>query len=385
MNFYKTKQVALLCLLMGLCGACRVSAQQDVPSLLNYQAVITDADGNGVNDSLTIVFRIYDQAEGGNKLWGSMRKVVVTNGYFDVVLSEGSGSADPDSPDPVYSSLLNAFSIDDQLSTDRYLTFAIEGCGEMSPRQKVRSVPYALMAGDVRRSYKDFKVGESIAVSGESLIEAVGTNRVTASDCLINGASGDDESASSCDSDLTIGGMFASLGALETSDWTKTIFESQPGNGMYEECVISGRSDVAEPDILFKDKLSVFGQYESNQGLYPSSLILTNSPVALMANSETEIESINAKLIKTGSFSADGFMINQFRAEDDDCDVTLYFDSASKGNNNCHRWVSLKSDMNKDIQQIITIPVCKDASWEILKNDGSYSCDVTIMPIGGGQ
>ncbi len=380
------KYTRILILLGLTCGGLVLYAQQDVPPLLNYQAFITDNQGHGVNDELTIIFRIYDQAAKGTKLWASMRKVAVTNGYFDVVLSEGSGSKDADEPAPKYSSLTDAFKIDDQLSTERYLTFAVEGCDEMSPRQVVRSVPYAFTAGDVRRAYSDFDVGESLEVSGHTVIDSRGAESVWITDLLVQGLSGT-EGGSTFDGTLDVAGRMADKGYLSVMDGVTTEFGLLGENTL---AIIHGRSDVDTADIKFEDPLIVEGQYEASRMLVPAELYLTNAPVRIMSSSaitSREITPGSPDSSSSGSFDSDGFMINQFRTKNNDCDVNIYFNTACEGVDNYTRNVNMKSNMDKDTQFVITIPVCKDAAWSIknASDKSDYENHMKFLPVGGGQ
>ena len=96
-------------------------------------------DSNGLplaNATYTITFRLYDALTGGNKLWeerhdASQSGVPVTNGTFTVVL--GSLTA----LDPA------AF------TQPLWLTIQLEGEAEMSPRQQLTSVPFALTAAQL--------------------------------------------------------------------------------------------------------------------------------------------------------------------------------------------------------------------------------------------
>ena len=382
----RKRYIGTLVFLMACCGTFVLQAQQDVPPLLNYQAFITDDQGMGVNGELTITFRIYDQEQNGTKLWASMRKVVVTNGYFDVVLSEGSGSTDAEEPDPKYHSLTEAFKIDDQLSTERYLTFAIEECDEMSPRQLVRSVPYAFTAGDVRRSYSNFDVGESLKVSGDTVIDSKGADSVLMTDLLINGVSSVD-AGSNIDKELNIDGRLADKGSLLVMNGVNTEF------GIFGEntpAIIYGSSDEDSADIMFEGSLIVEGQYEASATLVSEELFLTNAPIHIMGSEPITSREINNKSVSTessGTFNSDGFMVNQFKNRNDDCDVDIYFNVLAKGDDDHTRNVSMKSDMSKHTQFVITIPVCKGAGWSIINKStkSEYELHMKFLPVGGEQ
>lgn len=99
-----------------------------VPSTLSYQGTLTDKAGNPISATRTIVFRLYNIDSGGTALWAETQTLTVTGGRFGAVLGL-STSLDP--------------SI---LSGDTWLGIGVEGEPEMTPRQKLTSVAYALKA-----------------------------------------------------------------------------------------------------------------------------------------------------------------------------------------------------------------------------------------------
>jgi len=61
----------------------------EIPKTLSYQGILTDVNGNAVRDGdYPIIFRLYDTAEGGTKLWEEKQTVAVTNGLFNVILGK---------------------------------------------------------------------------------------------------------------------------------------------------------------------------------------------------------------------------------------------------------------------------------------------------------
>ena len=66
----------------------------DAPKLMTYQGHLLDANGKPVGQDApqnkTIVFYIYDAEEGGITIWGEEQTVTVDNGYFSVILGEGT-------------------------------------------------------------------------------------------------------------------------------------------------------------------------------------------------------------------------------------------------------------------------------------------------------
>ena len=104
---------------------------QEVPNLIDYQGKITDNDGNAVNGIFSIEFLIYEQNTGGNLIWSEVNPIVnVTDGLFHVLL----GSVES-LPQDMFS------------GSDRWIAINVEGDGEMTPRSRIGSVPYAMVAG----------------------------------------------------------------------------------------------------------------------------------------------------------------------------------------------------------------------------------------------
>lgn len=102
-----------------------------VPQTLNYQGTLTDSNGSPVNASKPILFNMYDTAIGGAPFWSEQQNVNVKNGQFSVVL--GSTTAIPT----------------DKLTGTTYIGITVgPPSPEMSPRQKLTSVAYALKAPD---------------------------------------------------------------------------------------------------------------------------------------------------------------------------------------------------------------------------------------------
>jgi hypothetical protein len=100
------------------------------PLLINIQGTLTDPGTGEVvpDDDYSITFSLYDVPSGGTALWSEPRTVTVVNGLFNVLL----GSVTP-------------LSLDDFTGTT-YLGVKVGADPEMTPRQQVVSVAYALYA-----------------------------------------------------------------------------------------------------------------------------------------------------------------------------------------------------------------------------------------------
>lgn len=102
-----------------------------VPNTLSYQGTLTDKSGNPITATKTIDFKLYDVATGGTALWAETQTVTVSSGRFGVVLGIVT---------PFDKSILTG---------NTWIGITVQGEAEMTPRQKLTSVAYALVAETV--------------------------------------------------------------------------------------------------------------------------------------------------------------------------------------------------------------------------------------------
>ncbi|MBI3319307.1 MAG: hypothetical protein HYZ89_01795 [Candidatus Omnitrophica bacterium] len=98
---------------------------------MTYQGRLTERDGTSLTGEHTIKFRLYDAETSGTKLWEEEHHVTMTpqdNGIFSLVLGS-----------------LTSF---ETLNFNRpfWLTIDVDGEGEMTPRQRLTAVGYAINA-----------------------------------------------------------------------------------------------------------------------------------------------------------------------------------------------------------------------------------------------
>ena len=115
------------------------------PTTMNFQGKVVNADGTNVaNGTYTFVFKLYTVSSAGSAIWTETDSLTVTNGVFQVDLGANC---------PFFSS--NACNgntpIDFGVSSTLYLgmTFNGDAQGEMTPRVKIQSVPYAFNSDKV--------------------------------------------------------------------------------------------------------------------------------------------------------------------------------------------------------------------------------------------
>ena len=102
-----------------------------VPNTINFQGALKDADGVPVNDTQFMEFRIYDNATAGSLLWSEQHLTVeIADGIF----SEELGNT-------------TAFPVGMFDNPELYITFFFGG-EEMTPRQKLLSVPYSIQSDE---------------------------------------------------------------------------------------------------------------------------------------------------------------------------------------------------------------------------------------------
>jgi hypothetical protein len=94
------------------------------PGALPIQGKLTDANGNPLNGDFTLTFRLYDVTEGGSPLCADVQVVTIVDGLFNTYM------------DHCYNGKLTGQRV--------YLAIQVESDPEMTPRQVILPVAYAL-------------------------------------------------------------------------------------------------------------------------------------------------------------------------------------------------------------------------------------------------
>ena len=104
-----------------------------VPGVVPFQGVLSDSTGGLAADGdYTVTFAFYSAAAGGAPLWSETQVVTTTDGVFSAQL----GATNPITPSTV--------------ATDElWLGLTVGSDAEMTPRQRVGSAIYALVAGQL--------------------------------------------------------------------------------------------------------------------------------------------------------------------------------------------------------------------------------------------
>ncbi|MBX3125671.1 MAG: collagen-like protein [Polyangiaceae bacterium] len=129
------------------------AASSAVPSVLTQQGRLFTSTGSPATGTVSIQFSVYGAATGGTALWTETQNVTLDDGYFSARLGEATAI-----PASVFD------------GSTRYLAVKVGTDAEMTPRQALVSVPYALMAnnavGDITPT--------SVSVNGTTVINASG-------------------------------------------------------------------------------------------------------------------------------------------------------------------------------------------------------------------
>ncbi len=98
-----------------------------VPRTISYQGRLTNDTGAPLDGTYSITFSLYDVATGGTALWSEMKSISVSQGLFTTALGSGT-----------------AFGEAVGFDTQYFLGVKVGTGSEMTPRQALQSVPYAL-------------------------------------------------------------------------------------------------------------------------------------------------------------------------------------------------------------------------------------------------
>ena len=145
---------------MRQAGILAAPAQQEIgvqsltfEAIFNYEGVLRNDDGSLLGDgTYSLEVNLYDVATGGTALWNDTFTPVVRNGRFNVVLGSGAslGSVLDTSP--------------------KFIGIRVEGADEISPREELLRVPWAMYAKDA--NYANFTMDTLTAVSADNVFSA---------------------------------------------------------------------------------------------------------------------------------------------------------------------------------------------------------------------
>ena len=151
-----------------------------------YQGVIKEVGGAvPVNKNRIVEFRIYDGPTKDTPLWGRAYNVLLdANGLFNTAITDAAGSAIDGVPSTGLASILASNS-----GTTLYIGLTVDNSsGEISPRQALLAVPYAIHASDAASASGDFTVEGTTTLKGVVTVAgAVNAGAVSATSLSVNG------------------------------------------------------------------------------------------------------------------------------------------------------------------------------------------------------
>jgi len=110
---------------LGVMREFEAYVESTMPRIIRFQGLLGDAGGGILEGTYTVTFRLYDTEAGGMPLWSEVQNnVEVSEGVLDIEI----GSITP---------------IDLSFEAQYWLGVEVGTDGEMSPRFKLTSVPYA--------------------------------------------------------------------------------------------------------------------------------------------------------------------------------------------------------------------------------------------------
>ncbi len=167
-----------------------------LPTVLNFQGRLGLISGAPVTGTKVIAFRIYDAATLGTKLWEETQSVEVTNGLFNVLL----GSINVNLPTALFG------------GNTRFIEVQVEGASAQSPRTRIGTVPFAMLAA----------IAQDV-VDGSVTTADLAANAVDSSKIVNGTVAAADLAANSVDSSKIVNGTVAAADLAANSVDNSTI------------------------------------------------------------------------------------------------------------------------------------------------------------------
>ena len=175
-------------LIIGIMAALATASVFAAGAAFTYQGVIKEVGGaTPANKNRTIEFRIYDSPTGDHVLWGRAYSVLLDeNGLFNTALTDAAGSAISGVTGTGLAKVLA-----DNAGTTLYIGLTVDNSsGEISPRQALLAVPYAIHASDAASASGDFTVEGRTTLKGGLNVAAGETTvgSLTAANLVVEGS-----------------------------------------------------------------------------------------------------------------------------------------------------------------------------------------------------
>lgn len=123
----------------------------EVPHLIRYQGQAVDSNGVPLEGPYTLTFRLYDAETAGTAVWQEVQSnVALAGGHFSVLLGQVQNLDDVDWTQP------------------RWLSVQVNTEPELAPRQRITSVPLAIVAERLADSQSILPSGAIILWTGSA-------------------------------------------------------------------------------------------------------------------------------------------------------------------------------------------------------------------------
>jgi hypothetical protein len=132
----------------------------NVPATITQQGRLLNTDGTAATGTVSMVFSLYDSSTGTTAIWTETQSVTLDDGYFSVQLGSMTSLASS-----------TTLTTDLAKGVGLFLGLKVGTDSEMTPREEITTVPYALVAqnaiGDI--------TPHSVVVNGITIITPSGT------------------------------------------------------------------------------------------------------------------------------------------------------------------------------------------------------------------
>lgn len=224
------KQWQRIFMLGLICTCCAALALGATPKLVNYQARLTEPDGEPISDTVDMVFTVYDAEAGGTVLWQETHSnVAIVDGLFEVILGAGTPAVELSS---------EVFA-----ASETWLGVQIGSDPEMSPRTRLVAVPYSQRVNTIDQAEGGQVLGPVVvnpnpnkdfdAAAGKLVVKGSANDSVTidpGGDVVISGTNdaGDEVALITAGDD---GGLFQ-VTASDAAKATSRTVQIDPANGV---------------------------------------------------------------------------------------------------------------------------------------------------------
>ncbi len=151
MRYVKTCILVLMLLILG--GRSSLRAQSGIPPMITFQGFLADDAGQPITDTLSVLFKLYDDAVTSTSLWMETQDVGIIDGIFDVYLGETTPI-----PDSVFD------------RTEVYLGIKVGSDEEMTPRQRLAATAWSYASACVFTVWYEDTDGDGYGVNASTTI-----------------------------------------------------------------------------------------------------------------------------------------------------------------------------------------------------------------------